>query len=233
MAFRGERFNNKFYIAITVFIFVLIALTVLFSGNQLTKAYIDIKFLDTYLDNGWIDSGERIGDERFFGLEKQFSYKYVIDKESDSLYPAFLTVTSIKTFFMMNEEELLEKTIDTIYDAAKNNNITIDNISKYSGSRTLYNSHQSVFVIFNGTDLSSGLNESVKIIGENWNCPRSSTSIICIGVAQVTSNSNSLTVENLAHWSEIIGDDRGTFNEHYTSYNFINPNGLIFNVKCH
>jgi hypothetical protein len=212
-----------------VFVFIIIIFTFLFSGNQLTQAYIDTKFLN----NGWIDSGERNRIDRFFGLEKQDTFKYVVDSDFDNYYPSFLTVTTIKTFFTMSEEELLVKTVETIYNAANKNNISIDNESRYEGSRVLYNAHESNFVIFNGTESSGNVSESVKLIGETWNCPRSGTSIICIGVAQTTNNANEISREKLDHWIEIIGDDRGSFNQHYNSNSFTEPNGLIFNVKCH
>jgi hypothetical protein len=209
---KGEHSTGKFYVAIAVFIILLIILTILFTSNQLTRAKIDIE----YLKNGWIDSGERDPQEGFLGLEKQDSLKYIVDENFDDKYPAFLTVTSIKTLFLMNEEELLQKTIQTINNAAINNNYIIDEDSKFEGNRILNNSHETYFVTFNGTDTSHMINETIKIIGETWNCPLSGASIICIGIAQVTDNFNDNPEENLAHWNEIVETD-----------------GLIYNVNCH
>jgi hypothetical protein len=45
--------------------------------------------------------------------------------------------------------------------------------------------------VYNGTDNSKNPSEEVKIIGEVWNCATSGTSIICIGVAQITDNAHS------------------------------------------
>ena len=75
MIFRGERSQNLVYIAIAIFIIILVALTIIFSSNQLTQAYISHE----YLSDGWIDSGERDYEEGFFGLEKQATFKYKID----------------------------------------------------------------------------------------------------------------------------------------------------------
>jgi hypothetical protein len=212
VAFRGERSTNLVYVAVAVFIIILIILTILFTSNQLTQAYVSHE----YLSNGWIDSGERDSEEGFLGLEKQASFKYIVDENYDDRYPAFLTVSSIKTLFLMNEEELLSKTIETINLAADERSIVIEENSKIEGNRVINNSHETYFVKFNGTDMSEDISEDIKIIGETWNCAFSGTSVICIGVAQITDNSHNNSVENLTHWNEIIA-----------------KNGLIYNVNCH
>jgi hypothetical protein len=209
---RGERSTNLVYIAVAVFIIILIIFTILYINSELIRAKIEIEFLP----EGWIESGERGYREGFLGLEKQDSFKYIVDENFDDLYPAFLTVTAIKTLFMMNEEELLSKTIETIDLAANEKNIIIDEDSKIEGERVLNNSHGTFYVIFNGTDNSNNVSENIKIIGETWNCPRSGTSVICIGVAQITDNLHNPSSENLSHWNEIIRKD-----------------GLIYNVICH
>ena len=210
--FKVERSQNLVYIAIAIFIIILIVLTVIFSSNQLTQAYISHE----YLSNGWIDSGERNYEESFLGLEKQATFKYKIDESYDVSYPAFLTVTSIKTIFMINEEELLSKTIEIINLSSKEKNITIDDDSKIEGERILNNRHGTFYVIFNGTYNSNNVSESIKIIGETWNCPISGKSVICIGFAQITDNYHNNSYEDLQRWNEII-----------------DKNGLIYNVNCH
>lgn len=229
MVFRGEKTGNWFYVGIAVFVVVLIILTVLFSTNTLFQAYVE----DRFLDDGWIESGERSYKEQLFGLEKQSSFKYIVGSSSETGYNAFLTVTSIKTIFMINEKELLDKTIETIFNAANVRNITIDNSSEITGFRYLKNGHNTYFVIFNGTQTTDNFVENVKIIGETWNCARSSTSVICIGVAQTTDAKNGNTSENFFHWAKMISDEKGTFAEIYGHNDFIDSAGLIFNVKCH
>jgi hypothetical protein len=220
--FRGEKTGNWFYAGIAIFIVVIILLTVLFSTNTLFQAYIEERFL---VDD-WIESGERNPSEQLFGLEKQSSFKYIVDSSFDENYTAFLTVTSIKTIFMINEEELLDKTIETILNAADTRNINIDDSSKFTGSRFLKNGHNTFFVVFNGTQTIDSFVENVNIIGETWNCARSGTSIICIGVAQTTDT-------NFVNLAKILGDEKGTFKEIYNYTGFVDSNGLIFNVKCH
>lgn len=229
MVFKREKTDNWLYLIIAFFIIVIILLTALFTTNTLYKAYIE----DRFLINGWFESGDRIYNERLLGLEKQSTFKYTYDNNSNGEYTAFLTVTSIKTIFMINEEELLDKTIETIYNTASKKNITIINTSQFTSSRFLKNSHNTFFIILNATQMIDGYIEKIKIIGETWNCAYSGTSIICIGFAQTTDVKNSNNSENFFNWAKIIGDEKGTLNEMYNSESFADSNGLIFNVKCH
>ncbi len=114
MGFKREKTGNTFYIIITIFIIIVIIFSVLFTTNSLFNAYVD----DRFLVNGWFESGERNYNEQLFGLEKQFTFKYIVNDSSEEKFNAFLTVTSIKTIFMINEQELMDKTIQTIYNAA-------------------------------------------------------------------------------------------------------------------
>ena len=215
MAFKDIIGDNKIYAIIAISIIILVILTVFFSSNQLKEAIIQ----DEILGIGWIeDIKEREAGSKFFGLEKWVSYSY---NNYDYKFPAYVTVTSIKTLFMMGEEELNEKTIDTIKKAS-NYGIFINKSTKISGIRALRNGHKTAYNIFSGNN-SEG--EEIKIIGESWNCGISGTSVICIGVAQITNNSEM----NYKYWKNIIRDKIGTFGiEEYK-----NEDGLIFNVKCH
>ena len=230
MVSRGERSSNKIYAAIAIFVIIIIIFTFLFGGNQIIEAYIESKYLES---NGWFDSGVRQEpNERLFGLEKQISFKYEVEKDDDN-HPAFLTVTTIKTLFMMSEEELLEKTVETINNAAEEENIVLDNESEYTGWRVLSNGHKTHYITYNGTDISTNTTEDIVIIGETWNCAMSGTSIICIGFAQLTDNASGNTNKNYTHLAEIVGDKEGTFVNRFNSFEFIKSDGLIFNVKCH
>ena len=227
--FGRKKTGNWFYVGIAIFIVVLILLTALFSTNTLFKAYVE----DRFLVNGWLDSGDRGYSEQLFGLEKQATFKYIVDSGSDENYTAFLTVTSIKTVFMINEQNLLDKTIETIFNSADARNITINKSSQITSSRFLKNGHNTFFVVFNATHNIGDFVENVMIIGETWNCAYSGTSIICIGVAQTTEIKNGNNSENFVHWAKITGDEKGTFKEIYSYNDYVDPDGLIFNVKCH
>jgi len=229
VVFGREKTGNWFYVGIAIFIVVLILLTTLFSTNTLFKAYIE----DRFLVNGWLDSGDRGYSEQLFGLEKQSTFKYIVSSSSNENYTAFLTVTSIKTVFMINEQDLLDKTIETIFNAAGARNIIINNSSKLTSSRFLKNGHNTFFVVFNATQTIDDFVENVKIIGETWNCAYSGVSIICIGVVQTTDVKNGNNSENFIHWVKITGDEKGTFKEIYSYNDYVDSDGLIFNVKCH
>ncbi|MEF8880143.1 MAG: hypothetical protein V5A64_07130 [Candidatus Thermoplasmatota archaeon] len=209
--------DNKFYILTTVFIITVIILAVLFSGRGLYTARISST--DQVLEDKWYLEEDRQHGEDFLGLEQWSSLAYVNENET---YPAYLTVTTIKTLFMMGEKELYEKTRQTILDKTKDQNITIDKKTEKSGGRVLNDGHQTSYLIFNGTDSSS---EKIKIIGESWNCDKSGTSIICIGFAQVTNNN----VSHYGFWKKIIRDSSGSFGKN----GYMGDDGLIFNVKCH
>lgn len=215
MAFKGGSRDNKAYAIIAILIIIIIILTVFFSTNQLTDAYIE----NHILGDAWSeDIGERDGDSQLFGLEKWVSYTY---KNNDSNFPAYVTVTSIKTLFMMSENELKDQTLETIKKAS-DQGIVIDENTKITGVRSLDNVHKTMYIIYDGNDTSD---EKIKIIGETWSCGTSGTSIICIGFAQVTNNSET----NTTHWAKIIRDKEGTFG----LGKYKGPDGLIFNVKCH
>jgi len=202
-----EKKNRMVYGIISIVVIILIIITVIFSSNSITESYID----DKYISNGWIeDINDREYNERLFGLEKQASFTYRIDGS----YPAYVSVTTIKTLFLMNEKELFDKTVET-------------------GSRILNNTHKTSYVIYDGTDNSKNISEEIKIIGECWNCAASGTSIICIGYAQITDNAANNSSVNLNNWARILKDKDGTFVNTYGSNIFQGENGLIFNVICH
>lgn len=218
MAFKGGSRDNKIYAVIAIFIIVVIVLAVLFSANELNEAKIE----DFILGDVWSeDISERDNGSRLLGLEKWISYTY---RNNDSIFPAYVTVTSIKTLFMMSEDELRDQTLDTIQKASEQG-IVIDEDTKITGERTLDNEHKTMYIIYNGNDTSKEPYEEIKIIGETWNCGTSGTSIICIGFAQITNNSQT----NTTHWAKIIRDKEGTFG----LGDFQGTDGLLFNVKCH
>ena len=220
MVFKGGIRENRIYIVIAVFIIFLIVFTVFFSSTKFTAAKIEAKILgDDWLE----DIDKRVYNERLLGLEKQQSFTYYT--VGDNVFPAFVTVTTFKTLFMMSEEELLDKTVETIIAASQNDNILLDDEPEINSIRVLKNVHKTMYIVYNGTLNSSTNMEQVKIIGETWNCGISGTSIICIGLAQISNN----TIENDEHWAKIIRDKEGTFG----LGSFQGEDGLIYNVKCH
>ena len=232
MSLKGGFRGNRVYLVVAIFVIMVIVLAVLFSGTELFPAYVP--YDDTL--EGWSeDIEERGGGSQLFGFESWCSFTY---RNNNSSYPAYITVTTMKRFFMMNENELKARTRETIIEKASEQNIAIDTKTGISAERTLKNGHNTIYVVYNGNyNASENISEKVKFIGETWNCEKSSTSIICIGYAQVTDNAHNNSELNLKYWAKIIGDKYGNFAEEYKStgfYNdFIDSAGLIFNVKCH
>ncbi len=223
VVFKGGIRENRVFIAIAFLTIIVIILAIIFSSNQLTKAYIK----DDILGESWSeDIDERVEYSQQFGLEKWVSFTY--RNENDS-YPAYVTITSIKLFFIMNENELKDKTVETI-NTASAQGIEIDRNSEVTGQRvTRDNVHKTNYFIYNGNDTSKETHEKIKLIGECWNCEKSGISVICIGVAWTTDNTHGKSNSVTTYWAEIISDKIGTFGlgEYKTN------NGLIFNVKCH
>ncbi len=210
MVFKGGERENRIYIIIAFIIILVIILTVFFSTNTLNKAFIE----DFILGDTWYeDIDARKEESQLFGLENWASFMY---KNNNYSYPAYVTVISIKLLFMMNEDDLLETTEETLNKASEQG-IIIDIDTKLSGEREIYNGHKSKYIIYNGSDTSKEPFERVNIIGETWNCGNSGTSIICIGVAQITDNANSNSKIDTIYWEKIVGFQ----------------DGLIFNVRCH
>lgn len=223
VVFKGGIRENKVYIAIAILIIIVIILGVIFSTNKLTKAYIEDQILGEFWSE---DIHEREADSQFLGLEKWASYTY---RTNNDTYPAYVTVTSIKTLFMMNENDLKAETIKTINKASEQG-IVIDKTSEISGQRVTRNGeHKTSFLVYDGNDTSNESFEKIKIIGEYWNCGSSGTSIICIGVAWITDNVHNNSEIITTDWAKIVGDQEGTFGQ--GEYEVID--GLIFNVKCH
>jgi hypothetical protein len=130
---------------------------------------------------------------------------------------------------MINENDLKEKTIETINKASEQG-LVIDKNSEVTGQRTTRDkAHRTNYFIYDGNDTSNEVYEKIKIIGECWNCEHSGTSIICIGVAQISDHSNNKSENVTTYWAEIIGDQFGTFG----LGDYKTNTGLIFNVKCH
>ena len=216
---KGDAGENLVYLVVAVLVILIVVYAVVFSGRELTPAYVP----DDFLDDGWSENLlERDSGSSFFGLESWYSIVYKVD----GLYPASFTISSYKTLFMMNEDDLCDKTTEAIVEASRHG-ILVDNSSELSGERFLKNGHKTMYILYDGNDTSKDPVECIKVIGEVWNCGVSGKSIICIGIAQVTDNLHNNTAVNTTSWSKIVGDENGEIN------GFIDEYGLIYKVICH
>ena len=132
MFFKGEGKNNILYALVAISVVLIIFFTILLS-NQLTMAYIDDSVLI-----GWTeDIQQRDGNDNLFNLDKWASFTY---RNNDDSFPAYVTITSIKTIFMMSEDDLLDRTIEAINNAKKDG-IIIDEDSFFQGKRKINDGH--------------------------------------------------------------------------------------------
>lgn len=217
--------ENKLYAIIAILVTILIVVVLIISSSDMKEAVVSCDVLA----NGWYeDVDERFFDSRLFGLEKHVSLTYRFDNYS---FPSFLTVNTYKTVFMMNEKELFKKTVESIKESMRVKNVVLNNQSVLEGRRILENKHKTMYIVYNGTKISEDSREEIKVIGETWNCGKSGTSVIAIGYAQITNNSE----KNLSHWEKIIKDQSNTFGFYDDSdgYTFLGKDGLIFNIECH
>jgi len=216
---KGVVGENRIYVIIAIFIVIAIVLAVVFGTAQLTPAYVPKDFLD----EGWSENlDDRDSGSQLLGLEKWCSLTYRVEGR----YPANLTVTTIKTLVMMNENELRDKTIETI-EKASQRGVVINKSTEITGVRFLKNKHKTMYIIYEGNDTTKDPPEKVKVIGEVWNCGTSGTSIICIGVAQITNSNYNVSEENTSNWEKIVRDKNGMIDDS------IGEDGLIYNVVCH
>ena len=221
MSSEGAVGETRIYVFIAVFIIAIVIFAVVFSSNQLNTAYIHHDFLGV----DWCeDIGERDSGSQLLGLEKFSSLTYRIDGK----YPAYLTIMTIKTLVMMSENELRDKTTESI-ERALEKGIVVDKTTEISGERMLKNEHNTMYVMYDGNDTSKNPPEKIKIIGEIWSCGTSGTSVICIGVAQITDNLHDNSEVNISHWEKIVRDEVGTFG----TGDFQGEDGLMYNVICH
>jgi len=216
----GDR-ETRIYLFVAVFIIIVVIFAVVFSSNQLNNAYIHHGFLG----EDWCeDIGERNSGSQLFGLEKFSSLTY----RTDGKYPAYLTIMTIKTLVVMSENELRDKTAESIEQSLEKG-IVVDKATKVSGERMLKNEHNTMYIMYDGNDNSKNPPEKIKIIGEVWNCGPSGTSVICIGFAQITDNLHDNSEVNISQWEKIVRDEVGTF----VTESFRGEDGLIYNVICH
>lgn len=214
--------ENKLYIGVSFFVIIVIVLTILFSTSDINPARIP---LDVLGEEWFWDTDNSTKDESFLGLESFNSFTYRCDNDS---FPAYVTISTMKKFFMMNEKDLIEETEDLILSKTMDQGIIIDKKTRIDGERTLKSGHKTMYFVYNGSLVSDDISEDIMIFGETWNCDKSRTSIVCVAVAQ-TSNQELDVKNNFSFWSKILRDPNGTFGIDV----FIGSDGLIFNIVCH
>ncbi|MBD3263342.1 hypothetical protein GF374_03105 [Candidatus Woesearchaeota archaeon] len=141
--------------------------------------------------------------------------------EIQGKYPSTLTLTTLKSLVLADEIELFKKTKNTINNTFQDRfNLNINS----TGTREISKGHQSQFITYNGIDIQN--NQSIKVIGEVWNCASAGISIICIGFSYIT-NKEFPEIINIDNWKKIVMDPKGTIDD------LVGDKGLIYNINCH
>lgn len=197
-------------------LFTLLFMLILSFSGCLTLTNSSIP--SSSLTRGWHENTAlRNTGSQMFGLTQWQSTTYEILGN----YPASLTITTMKTLVQSEKEQLQKDVIHTIETTFTTQIVLTQNSQ---GERLLRNGHTSHYILYTGRDLRT--NDTVRIVGEVWNCDRSGTSILCIGLAYITSNKIPGTI-NTEQWQKIIGDTQGTLE------GMIDDTGLLFCVRCH
>lgn len=208
-----QKIHHKPFIIIFVFLFLF---SILSGCVNIKCSYIP----ETFLSYGWYENlSLRNTGLHFMGTEKWCSSVY----ELKGKYPASLTVTTIKSLLLSDEDEINKKIQDIIEDNFKDT-IEINISTKIIGERVLNNSHKTKYTIYDGFNIQKQIR--LKIIGEVWNCGISGSSVICIGIAHISSEENT-SLYNTENWQKIVFDPSGNIE------NLSGKGGLIYNVKCH
>jgi hypothetical protein len=219
---RDEQFPVAVSVVISLVIIVIIASVMVISTRQIMGAVVP----DSSLVDGW---HERISDRAvssgFFNINQEIAYTYAVD---DVIFPASLLVQTTKSLVLPSEAQLLTQAISR-YLPSLQDRFLINQTASVQGMRELKNGHHTHYIIYPGSiNASDGVDE-VRCIIEVWNCGLSKTSIICVGVAQMTNDSvPPLNQSNLDHWQRIISDPVGSFGDQYR-----HDDALIYSIRCH
>lgn len=173
---------------------------------------------DSQLPDGWVENTAlRNTGVQFLGLERWQSFTY----QNTGGYPASMTITTMKTIVLNDEEQLqqlLRTTIEEVYGVQFQLNVS----SFKQGERLLINGQQSRYFLYNASSEYPAWSH-VRIIGEVWNCVSSGVSVLCHGYAVVSLNNT--TSLHSQHWDELVQDPQQTISS-------IAGEGIIYTIHC-
>lgn len=169
-----------------------------------------------------------------FSVSRQQALAYQDEGESGDGYAASLSVITLRTVVTVDEESLLDQVQALVKDAAESRGIRVDGEAT-KGERDLANGASSRFFVYNGTvTQESGLftrDAKTKILGEVFRCRAERTSVVVVGLAQVTDSRSIGGVpfpsnQDPATWHEIVRDPTGTIE------GVRGRGGLAYSVAC-
>jgi len=185
---------------------------------EYTTAYIP----DEYLANGWYeDIVLRNTGTQVFGLDQWTEVTY----RNQGAYPAWISVTTLKTLVLQDEQQLIELINTSIHDMLLHESMTLNASSRTQGNRMLTNEHTSLYITYHGSQEHHNTTRLFRVIGEIWNCGYSGTSILCYGFAYSTQENS--TEMSLDAWHQIIQNKEGSIEQ------ASGMDGLLDHVQCH
>ncbi len=147
-------------------------------------------------------------------------------------FPGVVQIFSLREVSRSGVDDLLRFTRDAVEQAAEAKGINLDPVENDSGERQIKNSAKTLWFTRAGTVETSDLfasGEDVRIVGEAWYDGRSRTSVVAVGMAQVSGQGPIpfQTVRDEATWTRIVGDPAGTISGATSSQ------GFIYNTVSH
>ncbi len=157
---------------------------------------------------------------------------YEFDSGEGAPFPAMLLLFSLREISRSGVDDLLRFTRDVVENAAEENGIQLDPGENDSGERQLKNGANTRWFTRAGTGEASDLfasGEEVRIIGEARYDGRSRTSVVVVGMAQVSGEGRLpfQTISDETTWVRIVSDPHGTINEATSAQ------GFIYNTVSH
>ncbi len=212
-----------------------VAALVLAGCVSITVARVPARLLDGA--SGWFEDPARSDaspESSGFGTAKSQRIAYRDEAKDGRGYAGALTVITLRTLISPSDESLREDLRDQVEDVAGRNGIRLDQ-QVATGSRALANRATSLHFLFNGTVTRSdglfGEDAKVKVLGEVFTCRREKSSVVAVGIAQVTRTRSIGGVpipsdRDATTWTEIVADPSGTIEGQRGG------DGLVFNVVC-
>jgi hypothetical protein len=222
---------------------LLLALALLAAGctsEGFHAARVPEAFLHDQANNGWRLDQDRSDaaprSEGPGGLAQRQALVYVDDgTNSPRRYPASLVLTTVRTTPTPSEGQLRDLLRQQVEQRSAEQGIRLGN-QTLEGSRTLADGHGTLYFAFTGTVSGEGplfttRDATAKIVGEVWNCPGAGSSVLAVGLAQVSASRGvggiALPPEpDATNWRELVADPRGSIEGHRGN------DGLLHQTRC-
>ena len=169
-----------------------------------------------------------------FGTTSVQKLAYRDDAADGRGYPGHLLVYTFRSLVTPSEEKLRDEVQEQVRAAVQAQGVRLDAEASRS-TRAVASGATSFYFVYNGTvTQESGVftrDARVKVLGEVFPCRAERTSVVAVGLAQVTSTRSLGGVafpanSDPATWRELVADPAGTIEGHRGG------NGLVHAIAC-